>query len=73
MHFGQFMSVCLGYSLCLYAWVIDGSSLDEPKTFALLNSREMSGVVADRMKYLTKRGQSLCMSAQMCVCVCVCV
>ena len=57
-------------TVCLYAWVVDGSSLDEPKTFELLNSREMSGAVADRMKYLTKRGKSLCMSAQMCVCVC---
>lgn len=36
---------------------MDGSSLDDAETFALLNSREMSAVVAARMKYLTKRDE----------------
>ncbi|KAK7477135.1 hypothetical protein BaRGS_00031621 [Batillaria attramentaria] len=37
---------------------MDGSSFDEPETFELLNTREMSAVVADRMKYLTKRDEA---------------
>ncbi|KAL8598827.1 hypothetical protein ACOMHN_015406 [Nucella lapillus] len=36
---------------------MDGSSLDDADTFALLNSREMAAVVAARMKYLTKRDE----------------
>lgn len=36
---------------------MDGSSLDEPEIFSLLSSREMSAVVADRMRYLAKRDE----------------
>ncbi|KAK7090839.1 UDP-glucose:glycoprotein glucosyltransferase 1-like isoform X2 [Littorina saxatilis] len=36
---------------------MDGSSVDEPETFTLLSSSEMSAAVADRMKYITKRDE----------------
>ncbi|XP_076453817.1 UDP-glucose:glycoprotein glucosyltransferase 1-like isoform X2 [Babylonia areolata] len=36
---------------------MDGQSVDDPDTFALLSSREISAAVADRMKYLTKRDE----------------
>lgn len=45
--------MCVG--LCL-----DGSVLDDPALFEMLNVREMSGAVAARLKYLTRRGKWGC-------------